>query len=59
MVHSGYLRETSWVNLSKLSLDQEGKPVPWITILAIGFLDAKAVNHLRIFEYGSGNSTIY
>lgn len=32
---------------------------PWLTFGAIDFLDAELVTNMRIFEYGSGGSTLY
>ncbi len=35
------------------------KPSPWITFGAIEYLDAQALEGRKVFEYGSGGSTLY
>ena len=61
--HNGYLVDTGWNNsfVSKEPLDKNGKPIPWLTYPAISFLsDRLSINNdISLFEYGSGNSTIY
>jgi hypothetical protein len=41
------------------SINKDKQPIPWITYPAFHFLDAKSFDGIRIFEYGSGNSTMY
>ena len=43
----------------KASVDADGNPVPWITYPAIMFFEQLDLRSWRIFEYGSGNSTLY
>lgn len=40
-------------------LDGEGSPIPWYTYPAIEFLRGLRLNDCRVFEYGSGNSSIF
>lgn len=39
------------------SIDAQGNPIPWISYPAIHFLDGRVNKSMRVFEYGSGNST--
>jgi hypothetical protein len=41
------------------SVDRWGNPLPWLTYPLIQFLEPKLNNQLDIFEYGSGNSTLW
>jgi tRNA A58 N-methylase Trm61 len=36
-----------------------GSPVPWYTYAAINFLSPRLKPHMEVFEYGSGNSTLW
>jgi precorrin-6B methylase 2 len=58
---SGYLVETGWWKSfeKKQPVDMEGQPVPWITYGAIEFLKTRLDNSMSIFEFGSGNSSLY
>ena len=40
-------------------IDGDGNPIPWITYPAIHFLDGRLSKEMKVFEFGSGNSTIY
>ncbi len=59
--HNGYLVDTGWISsfLKKEPLDKFGVPIPWLTYPVISFLSERLNKDLKIFEYGSGNSTIY
>lgn len=57
----GYFEEKGW-NLSyikKQSLDAKGSPIPWLTYSFLDFLNGRLNNKMTLFEYGSGNSTLY
>lgn len=41
------------------ALDKDNKPIPWYTYPAIDFLNKYDFCDARVFEYGSGNSTLY
>ncbi len=43
----------------RLSVNKEGKSVPWISYPAADFLDNLDTSSLKIFEYGSGSSTLW
>lgn len=57
----GYLAEIGWIASyeKKMPLGLNGEEFPWITYSAIEFLREKLSIEMDIFEYGSGNSTIY
>jgi precorrin-6B methylase 2 len=57
----GYLYETGWSQsaMEYIPIDKNGDPLPWISIPAIEILKEKSLEDLFIFEYGSGNSTIW
>ncbi|MBX9592556.1 MAG: class I SAM-dependent methyltransferase [Hyphomonadaceae bacterium] len=42
-----------------MSLDREGRPVPWITYSALLFLRERINPEMDIFEFGSGQSTLW
>lgn len=59
--YSGYLHDIGWVNsiITETIIDKKNQPLPWVTYPFISFIDNKLNKHLTVFEYGSGNSTIY
>lgn len=61
LYHSGYLVDVGWFNsfIKKMPVDKDNNPIPWFTYSAIDFLSERLNKELEIFEYGSGNSTIY
>ena len=44
---------------SKLPIAADGSPLPWYTYPAIEYFNQLDVSGLNIFEYGSGNSSLY
>lgn len=59
--NSKYFKESGWYRsfLAKAPVDKEGKPQPWLSIGANRFLGERLQKRFTIFEYGSGNSTLY
>jgi hypothetical protein len=57
---NGYLDEIGWFNsfISRSPVDKENTPIPWVTYSFIDFIKGK-LNKLKIFEFGSGNSTYF
>ncbi len=57
----GYLLDTGWLNSfrSQMPVDLEQKPLPWVTYPFIDFIVGRLHKDMRIFEYGSGNSTLF
>jgi hypothetical protein len=59
--HSGYLKDIGWFNAfnSKSSIDINNNPIPWTTYPFIQFITTRLNKNLTVFEYGSGNSTLF
>jgi hypothetical protein len=59
--HEGYLLETGWFNSfnSNEPVDNKSQPIPWFTYPAIDFLSERLDKYMNVFEFGSGNSTIF
>lgn len=57
----GYLLETGWFNAFKqgMSLDKDNNPIPWFTYPSIEFISERLNKNLFVFEFGSGNSTLF
>jgi hypothetical protein len=55
----GYLTRTGWVksNWARDAVDASGDPLPWLTYPAIEFLAGRVQRSMKVFEYGSGQST--
>ncbi|MDM5272404.1 hypothetical protein PGH07_09455 [Sulfurovum sp. zt1-1] len=58
---SGYLYEIGWINSFKheMPIDKDGNPLPWVTYSFIDFITDRLNSTMNIFEYGSGNSTLW
>ena len=58
---TGYFVETGWWNSfeNRAPFDADNNPIPWITYSAIEFLDTRLTDKLDLFEFGSGNSSLY
>lgn len=59
--HKGYLASIGWFRSfdQQQSLDRDGKPLPWLTYSFIDFITPRLTQMQSIFEYGSGNSTLF
>lgn len=59
--HKGYLTTIGWFTAfdTKQAVDAEGQPLPWVTYSFIDFIKPRLNKNLSIFEYGSGNSTLF
>lgn len=57
----GYLETSGWIRsmVSGEVVDSDGNPLPWLTYPAIDFLRSRLHQKLELFEYGSGNSTLW
>jgi hypothetical protein len=57
---NGYLDQIGWFNsfISRAPIDQDNKPIPWVTYSYIDFIKDR-LNNLNVFEFGSGNSTYF
>lgn len=61
MNSSGYLEEIGWINSFKhqIPIDKDRNPLPWVTYGFIDFITHRLNTTMDIFEYGSGNSTLW
>ncbi|MET0570851.1 MAG: FkbM family methyltransferase [Pedobacter agri] len=59
--HKGYLNSIGWFTAfdQQQAVDGNGKALPWVTYSFIDFIKERINNTQHIFEYGSGNSTIF
>jgi hypothetical protein len=55
------LHDSGWFRsrASGLPVDAQGAPLPWYTYAAIHFLAGRLDARWSVFEYGSGNSTLW
>lgn len=60
-MRTGYLRECGWFESAYqgLPVDSKGEALPWFTYSAIDFLAPRITPDMVVFEYGSGNSTLW
>ena len=54
-VDHAYLRSAR----QKVPIDRRGRPVPWYTWPAVEYLEQLDFSGRKVFEYGSGNSTLW
>jgi hypothetical protein len=57
----GYLMDVGWFNAFKKGepVDKNFNPLPWLTYSFIDFLSDRLSNEFNVFEFGSGNSTLF
>ena len=57
----GYLREMNWYESynTKQVIGPAGKPMPWITYPTIHLLESRVRPDVKVFEFGSGNSSFW
>jgi hypothetical protein len=58
---SPYFERMGWFRSVRehLPVDQDGNPLPWFTYPSMLFLKGKIRPEMTVFEYGSGNSTLW
>jgi len=58
---NSYLVSVGWLEsfYKAMPVDKSGMPLPWYTYAAITFLAERVNRNMKVFEYGSGNSTIW
>jgi hypothetical protein len=61
MKYKGYLYDRGWIASYALArpVNKNGEPRPWVTHSFFDFIVPRLTSKLNIFEYGSGNSTLY
>jgi hypothetical protein len=59
--YSGYLKENGWFESLKCSIPigEKGEPLPWVVYPFIDFIGPKLKPEFKLFEYGSGSSTLF
>ena len=59
--NKSYLRRLGWWGSfrAKSPVDGRGQPIPWLSYPAIEFLAGRIQPDWNVFEYGSGNSTLW
>lgn len=55
LLESGYIKST----ITHKSCRQDGTPLPWMNYSVISFFEQRLNKELCLFEYGSGNSTLF
>ncbi|MCO5249231.1 MAG: class I SAM-dependent methyltransferase [Chitinophagales bacterium] len=57
----GYLIERGWIQsyITKNAVDIENRPIPWLTYPFLDLINGRLDKSMSLFEYGSGNSTLY
>jgi hypothetical protein len=58
---AGYLYDIGWINTidTEQIIDKDNAPLPWVTYPFISFIAGRLNINLQVFEFGSGNSTLY
>jgi hypothetical protein len=56
-----YLQRSGWIQsaLTQRPVDGKGDPLPWYTYAMQNFLLGRLTKDMHVFEYGSGNSTLW
>lgn len=60
-LRNDYLTRTGWINSlrQKECLDANKNPIAWFSYPALHFLESRLERGMNVFEFGSGNSTLY
>jgi predicted O-methyltransferase YrrM len=55
------LKKSGWIAsaATQTPINRDGSPIPWYTYACISFLQKRVQPSFRVFEYGSGNSTLW
>ncbi len=58
---SGYLMDVGWFSAFKIGepVDKNFEPLPWLTYSFIDFITERLSKEFSVFEFGSGNSTLF
>ncbi|MDJ0555657.1 MAG: hypothetical protein QNJ68_14680 [Microcoleaceae cyanobacterium MO_207.B10] len=61
MNNLNYLETSGWLNSLKLGkvIDYQCRSIPWYCYPAIEFIEDKLKSNFRVFEYGSGQSSLW
>ncbi len=60
-MYTGYLIDEGWFNAfqNNIPVNKFNEPIPWFTYSSIDFIENRLSKSQNLFEFGSGNSTIY
>jgi hypothetical protein len=60
-IESGFLNQIGWTNsfYKKAPVDKNNNPLPWVSYSMIYFLEKYINKNMKVFEFGSGNSTLF
>lgn len=58
---NSYLRTKGWMRSEQVGapVDRQGDPIPWYTYPAIDFIKPRLEQDFRVFEFGSGHSSLW
>ncbi|MDD1444155.1 hypothetical protein MEO93_28215 [Dolichospermum sp. ST_sed3] len=61
LAFNGYLKDMGWINsfIKNKSIDLDSNPIPWVAYPFIVFFAERLNKNMNIFEFGSGNSTLF
>ncbi|QNH55640.1 MAG: hypothetical protein H2674_14390, partial [Limnospira indica BM01] len=56
-----YLESSGWLKslATGVPINFDSQPIPWYTYPAIEFIENKISSDFKVFEYGSGQSTLW
>lgn len=59
--NTGYLVDIGWFDAfkSRSSINKKSEPVPWVTYPFIDFIEKRLDKTLKVYEFGSGFSTLF
>jgi hypothetical protein len=59
--HKGYLANIGWFKAfdTQQAIDANGEALPWVTYSFIDFIKDRLNKKQKVFEYGSGSSTLF
>lgn len=59
--HKGYLANIGWFKAfdTQQAVDANGEALPWVTYSFIDFIKDRLNKQQKVFEYGSGSSTLF
>ena len=58
---NSYLRTKGWMRSNEVGapVNRDGNPIPWYTYPAVDFIDPRIRPDFRVFEFGSGHSSLW
>lgn len=58
---NSFLKDKGWFGSFDrgIAVDRNGRPIPWLSYTFINFIEPRLRKDFTLFEYGSGNSTLW